>query len=201
LDFDKAVDTLETIKDAKGQHPAEAEELLKQARAEQQFRQSLDLAQKELAADRPEEAKKHLEASAGTLAFADEYAELKQQVEEALAPPTKPTTPTKPVSGTARRPTPAELAKQAHDDGLVLYNKKQFREADARFKKCIDIDPTFAACYMMRGSMLARLGRLDDGAQFYREFLKLAPNHEMAPAVRKLVQDYDKSLTKPGDGQ
>ncbi|HEX8437721.1 FHA domain-containing protein [Archangium sp.] len=203
LDFDKAVDTLESIKDSKGQRPAEAEELLKQAQAEQQFRQSLDLAQKELAADRPQEAQKHLEASAGTLAFADEYAELKQQVEEALAPPTKPTpTPNnKTVSGTARRPTPAELAKQSHDDGLVLYNKKQFREADARFKKCIEIDPTFAACYMMRGSMLARLGRLDDGAQFYREFLKLAPNHEMAPAVRKLVQDYDKSLTKQGDGQ
>ncbi len=81
LDFDKAVDTLETIKDANGQRPAEAEELLTQARAEQQFRQNLDLAKKEFAANRPQEAQKYLVASEGTLAFAEEHAELKQQVE------------------------------------------------------------------------------------------------------------------------
>jgi pSer/pThr/pTyr-binding forkhead associated (FHA) protein len=202
LDFDKAVDTLETIKDANGQHPAEVAELLNQARPEQQFRQNLDLAKKELAANRPQEAQKYLEASSGTLAFADEHAELKQQVDEALAPPAKPNN-TKSTSGTgtARRPSPTELAKQSYDDGMVLNNQRQFREADARFKKCIDIDPTFASCYMMRGSMQARLGNPDDGAQFYREFLKLAPNHQMAPAVRKLIADYDKRQKQPGGGQ
>jgi pSer/pThr/pTyr-binding forkhead associated (FHA) protein len=199
LDFDKAVDTLETIKDANGQHPAEAEELLTQARAEQQFRQNLDLAQKELAADRPQAAQKYLAASEGTLAFADEYAELKKQVEEALAPPTKPT-PNKPVSGTARRP-PAEQAKQLYDDGVTLLRKTQLPEAESVLKKCIAIDPTYAPCYLVLGTTVARRNRPDEGAQYYREFLRLAPNHEMAPSVKKLVADYDKSQKQPGGGK
>jgi pSer/pThr/pTyr-binding forkhead associated (FHA) protein len=200
LDFDKAVDTLETIKDANGQRPADAEELLKQARAEQQARQNLDRAQKELAEDRPAEAQKFLAASEGTLAFAEDYAALKKQVDEALAPPTKPTPNKPPTNGTARR-TNADQAKQLYDDGVTLVRKQQLTEAESVLKKCIAVDPTFAPCYMMRGSTLARLGRLNDGAQYYREFLRLAPNHEMAPAVRKLVDDYEKSLKKQGDGK
>ncbi len=200
LDYDQAVDTLETIKDANGQRPAEVEELLTQARAEQGFRQNLDLAQKELAADRPQEAQKYLEASAGTLAFADEYAELKQQVEEALAPPAKPTpAPNKSTSGTARRP--GADAKQLYDDGVTLLRKTQLPEAESVLKKCIAVDPTYANCYLVLGTTVARRNRPDEGAQYYREFLRLAPNHEMAPSVKKLVADYDKSQKQPGGGK
>jgi ABC transport system ATP-binding/permease protein len=207
-DFDKAVDTLETLKDANGQRPTEAEELLTQARAEQQSKQSLDLAQKEFDAGRYEEAQKHLEAAEGTLAFAPEHAELKTKVDAALAP-TKPASGDKPDTGSARRPTvdpakadPArEQAKKFFEDGRVLNRKQQYREADRLFKKCIDTDPTFAACYMLKGSTAAQLGRFDEGAQYYRDFLRLAPDHEMAPTVKKMVEDYEKSRKQQGGGK
>ncbi|WP_257460607.1 FHA domain-containing protein [Archangium lipolyticum] len=207
-DFDKAVDTLETIKDANGQRPSEAEELLTQALAEQQSKQSLDLAQKEFDAGRYEEAQKHLEASEGTLAFAPEHAELKAKVDAALGS-TKPASD-KPDTGTARRPTATETpkadpareqAKKFFEDGRVLNRKQQYREADRLFKKCIDTDPSFAPCYMLKGSTAAQLGRFDEGAQYYRDFLRLAPDHEMAPTVKKMVEDYEKSRKQQGGGK
>ncbi|QRN99932.1 FHA domain-containing protein [Archangium violaceum] len=207
-DFDKAVDTLETIKDANGQRPTEAEELLTQARAEQQSKQSLDLAQKEFDAGRHAEAQKHLEAAEGTLAFAPEHAELKAKVDAALGS-TKPASD-KPDTGTARRPTtpdeakpnPArEQAQKFFEDGRVLNRKQQYREADRLFKKCIDTDPTYAPCYMLKGSTAAQLGRFDEGAQYYRDFLRLAPDHQMAPTVKNMLEEYEKSRKQQGGGK
>ena len=101
-DFDAAVKTLESTQDANGQRPTEAEELLNQAKAEQESKQNLDQAQKAFDEGRFQEARPYLEAAEGTLAFAEEHAALKEKVEAALAPPTKAGTKGKtPVAGTA----------------------------------------------------------------------------------------------------
>jgi len=198
-DFDLAVDTLEPLEDASGQHPPEVEQLLDQARAEQQARQSIDLARTELQAGHPKEAMSHLEASAGTFAFADEHAELRQKVEEALAPP--PSRPSPRQNTNTGRRSPAEEAKRLYDDGIPLLRKAQLPEAEATFKKCIAVDPTYAPCYMVLGATAARRGRIDEGAKYYREFLRLEPKHEMADSVRKLLADYEKSKNKSGATQ
>ncbi|HSP80305.1 MAG TPA: FHA domain-containing protein [Myxococcaceae bacterium] len=198
-DFDLAVDTLDPLQDANGQHPPEVEQLLEQARAEQQARQSLELARKELQAGRPKDAMKYLEASAGTFAFAAEHAELKQKVEEALAPP--PSRPSPRANANTGRRSPAEEARRLYDDGTPLLRKQQLREAESIFKKCIAVDPTYAPCYMVLGATVARRGRVDEGARYYREFLKLAPEHEMADSVRKLLADYEKSKNRSGATQ
>ncbi|PTL77814.1 FHA domain-containing protein [Vitiosangium sp. GDMCC 1.1324] len=203
-DFDTAVTTLESLQDANGQRPAEAEELLKQAQDEQESKKNLDLAQKEFDAGRLPEAQKYLEAAEGTLAFAPEHAALKEKVEAALAPSTKPGTPTKPPAAgtnTAKRPSTEQQAKQLYDDGVTLVRKQQLPEAESVLKKCINIDPNYAPCYLALGAAVARRNRPDEGAGYYREFLRLAPNHEMAPSVRKLVADYEKSQKQPGGGK
>ncbi|HYO55374.1 FHA domain-containing protein [Archangium sp.] len=188
-DFDKAVETLESTQDANGQRPTEAEELLKQARAEQESKQNLDQAQKEFDAGRFQEAQTYLESSEGTLAFAEEHAALKEKVEAALAPPVK--------NGTGKK----QQAKQLYNDGVTLVRKQQLPEAESVLKKCITLEPTYAPCYLALGAAVARRNRPDEGAKYYREFLRLAPNHEMAPSVRKLVADYDKSQKQPGGGK
>jgi ABC transport system ATP-binding/permease protein len=40
---------------------------------------------------------------------------------------------------------------------------------------------------------MAQLGRFEDGAKYYRDFLRLVPDHEMAPTLRKMLDEYDKS--------
>jgi pSer/pThr/pTyr-binding forkhead associated (FHA) protein len=191
-DFDKAVSELQPVADSN----TEATELLQQAQAEQQAKQNLELAQKAFDETRNQDAQKYLEASEGTLAFDAEHAALKAKVEAALAPPTRPGT----KSGTARR-SPAEQARQLYDDGVTLVRKQQLPEAESVLKKCINLDPTYAPCYLALGAAVARRNRPAEGAQYYREFLRLAPNHEMAPSVRRLVADYDKSQKQPGGGK
>jgi ABC transport system ATP-binding/permease protein len=194
-DFDKAVSELQPLADSN----TEAGELLQQAQAEQQAKQNLDLAQKAFDEGRAQEAQKYLEASEGTLAFAEEHAVLKQAVDTARAPPTRPSS-NKHSTGTARRSTTGQ-ARQLYDAGAALVRKQQLPEAESVLKKCITLDPTYAPCYLVLGAAVARRNRLDEGAQYYREFLRLAPNHEKAPSVRKLLADYDKSQKQPGGGK
>jgi pSer/pThr/pTyr-binding forkhead associated (FHA) protein len=195
-DFDKAVATLEPLKDASGQRPTKAQELLEQAQEELTLKQGLDQAQQAFDAGQYEEARQHLEASAGTISFADEHAALTQKVEAALAPKSG----TKPVAGTVRRGV-AEQTKQLYEDSRALVKKQQFGEANSVLKKCIALDPTNGPCYLMLGVTAARRNRMDEGAKYYREFLRLAPDHESAPKVKQLLQEYEQQKTQPGGGQ
>lgn len=163
-DFDEAVATLEALPD--GQRPPEAEELLKQARLEQQFKQNLDQAQKEFDAGHVPEAQKLLATAEGTLAFAPEYSAMK-----------------------------------LFGEGYVQLRGKKLPEAESTFRKCTSLYPEYAQCYLMLGVAVARRNRPDEGAQYYREFLRLAPNHEMAASVRKLVADYEKTQKQQGGGK
>ncbi|MET0403416.1 MAG: FHA domain-containing protein [Cystobacter sp.] len=198
-DFDKAVALLEAT-GAAGQRPARAEELLKQARAEQEAKRNLDQARKQLEAGKPQEAQKGLAAAASTVAFAQERIELKDAVDKALKPAAAPPSTTVPVAGTAPKADPTTEAKKLLTEGTSALRQQQYKEAESLLKKCIANYPAYAPCHMLMGTTVARMGRLDEGAQFYREFLKLAPNDVNAPKVKKLVDDYEKSL-KPGGGK
>jgi tetratricopeptide (TPR) repeat protein len=85
-----------------------------------------------------------------------------------------------------------KVAWQLYEHGSMLFRKKQFSEAESIFRQCIMVDSNSAVCHLSLGSLNARLGRIDEGARYYREFLRLAPSHEMASMVRKLLADYDK---------
>ncbi|MFL5354449.1 FHA domain-containing protein [Archangium sp.] len=165
-DFDQAVTTLESLQDANGQRPAEAEELLKQARMEQQFKQNLDLAQQEFDSNRLPEAQKHLAAAEGTLAFANEYSSMK-----------------------------------LFSEGFLQLRGNKLPEAEATLRKCTSLYPEYAQCYLWLGVSVAKRKRLDEGAQYYREFLRLAPEHKMADSVKKLLADYEKTQKQPGGGK
>ncbi len=195
-DFDAAVATLEGL-DAKGQPSTAASELLTLARAEQTASRNLALAQREFGAGKFAEAQKALAASATTRAFATEYADLKQKVDTAL----KPSTGTKPTAATPTTATPVSGAEKTYDEGMKFVLEKKYKEAEIAFKKCIATDPAYAPCYMMMGSVVARLNRPDEGARYYREFLRLAPDHKKAAQVRALVDQYEEKQPNKGDGK
>ncbi|MFY0580138.1 FHA domain-containing protein [Cystobacter fuscus] len=143
---------------------------------------------------------KGLAAAATTVAFASERTELKAKVDTALKAADKPTNTTRPAAGTAQQTSAATDSKALLEEGKTLLRQQKYQDAESYFRKCISVDPGNASCHMWMGTTVARLGNFEKGAQFYREFLRLAPNDPNAAKVKKLIDDYEKSL-KPGGGK
>jgi Tfp pilus assembly protein PilF len=91
---------------------------------------------------------------------------------------------------------PASAAQALYEDGFQLFKKKQFKEAEVFFRKCLAADPGLASCHMMLGTTYANLKQLEKGAHHYRRFLELAPNHPKAAAVRRHVEEYEKARSE-----
>ncbi|WP_232537078.1 FHA domain-containing protein [Cystobacter fuscus] len=198
-DFNTAVALLEAI-GTTGKRSARAEELLKQARSEQEARKNLDQARQDFEAGKLQDAQKGLAAAATTVAFASERTDLKAKVDTALKAADKPTNNTRPAAGTPQQASAATDSKALLEEGKALLRQQKYQEAESLFRKCIAVDPSNASCNMWMGTTVARLGNFEKGAQFYREFLRLAPNDPNAGKVKKLIDDYEKSL-KTGGGK
>ncbi|EPX62973.1 Adenylate cyclase [Cystobacter fuscus DSM 2262] len=198
-DFNTAVALLEAI-GTTGKRSPRAEDLLKQARTEQEARKNLDQARRDFEAGKLQDAQKGLAAAETTVAFASERTELKAKVDTALKAADKPTNTTRPAAGTAQQASAATDSKALLEEGKTLLRQQKYQDAESYFRKCIAVDPSNASCHMWMGTTVARLGNFEKGAQFYREFLRLAPNDPNAAKVKKLIDDYEKSL-KTGGGK
>lgn len=206
-DFEQAVRILESIKDAKGARPKDAEELLQRARAEQLMDQKLTLAQKSLDEGKLEDAAKALRESEGTTAYADRFTALTAKLDaarkkaaetaaaQATPPPEKPDETPKPNV----RPASANAGQdkvQAQVDELLadcktLLKGRQYEAALKQAKECARLAPKLPDCQLMLGSAHAWMGDKDKGAEHYRKFLELAPaNHPQRAGVEKALGSY-----------
>jgi Flp pilus assembly protein TadD len=84
-----------------------------------------------------------------------------------------------------------------YDDAAKQLRAKQFTEAEATAKRCIDAAPQSADCHMLRGAALAGENHWDEAAQEYRTFLRMAPNHRLAPKVRETLDNYEHDKPQP----
>jgi len=95
---------------------------------------------------------------------------------------------------------PGEKLKESAADLMnksrTQYDQKSYGDAARTLDKCINAYPAFPPCHMMLGATFAQLGYSEDAKREYLEFLRLAPNDPEAPAVRKVVEDYEKRLGK-----
>jgi TolA-binding protein len=91
---------------------------------------------------------------------------------------------------------PPPAAQALYEDGFRLFKKKQFKEAEVFFRRCLGADAAFAGCHMMLGTTYANLKQLEKGAFHYRRFLELAPTHPKAPAVRRHLEAYEKARSE-----
>lgn len=204
-DFDKAQDYLSNAKDAQGRRSADAEKLLDLARAEQMVEQRLATARTALAGGKLAEAETALRESSGTKLFAAEHAKLQAQVadarkREAAAAAAPPPTVTPTATNTAPTPEVAEPPSGPSVDKLLadireLLKAKQdakYREALRLAKECTQVAPSNADCHLMLGTVEARLGNIDKGADHYRRYIELAPeNHPLRAGVLERLKTYD----------
>jgi len=186
-EFDRAVDILESITNPDGTRPGDVEDLLTQARTELTAKKALGLAQRELGAGRYNQAETLLAQAQGTVSFIKEYEQLKAKLDAAVGRGKKP------AQTAASSPEAVEEAKRLYEEGYTLVKKKQYKEAQSFFVKCLELDKTFARCHMLLGTTYARLREPELGARHYRLFVKLAPEDPDAERVRSLLEQYDRS--------
>ena len=98
------------------------------------------------------------------------------------------------MAASTRRPTPSarEQAISAHDDAHNLFRAKQYDQAIVLASKCLELDPENAKCHMLMAASYARMGKPEQAAKHYGEFLRLAPNDPTAPRIRELLRNYEK---------
>jgi pSer/pThr/pTyr-binding forkhead associated (FHA) protein len=205
-EFDKAEDYLSNAKDAQGRRPAEAEKLLDLARAEQMVEERLATARTALAGGKLADAETALNESSGTQLFASEHAKLLTQLgdarkkEAAAAAVTPPAATPTAQTNTVPEPEVVEPATGPSVDKLLadireLLKAKQdakYREAQRLAKECTKVAPMNADCYLMLGTVEARLGNIDKGADHYRRYIELAPeNHPLRAGVLERLRTYD----------
>jgi hypothetical protein len=103
-------------------------------------------------------------------------------------------------TGTVRPPPGKEAARQAkaaYEEALRLVQSKQHSRAIPLAQRCVELTPNNADCEMLLGACYAALSKPEEGSKHYRRFLELAPSHRMAPAVRQILQAYDKQKSTP----
>ena len=210
-EFDKAGDYLSSAKDAQGRQPGEVKTLLDQIGAEQRVQQQLVTAEAALTAGKLTEAEAVLTAISGTRIFAPEHSKLMTRLadakQKAAAAATKPppTTNTNTVAAAgstepAASPTVEKLLSGIRD----LLKQKQdakYREALRLAKECTQLAPSNADCYLMLGTVEARLGNIDKGADHYRRYIELAPqNHPLRAGVLERLRTYDTGQQQKNPG-
>jgi serine/threonine-protein kinase len=91
------------------------------------------------------------------------------------------------------RGSASDSAKRLYEEGVTLSRKRKFPEAELRLLKCLELEPVHPPCYLALGALKARTHQLEEGATYYRIFLRLAPDDARAPLVKKILAEYDKS--------
>jgi hypothetical protein len=205
-DFDTAEDSALNAKDAQGQRPKAADDLLGRIRFERTVQKQLDEVRVALDAGRLDEAEASVKKSEGTESFVKERAELLAQLAEARKKVASAQPPTVPAAGTENDTTattpqkpPDEVspAAKALKDGREFLREKKYSRAVSSLQKCVEFEPENLDCHMFLGSALANTGKIDEGAVHYRRFLMLAPPaHPNYAKVKSLVEDYEKQKQK-----
>jgi pSer/pThr/pTyr-binding forkhead associated (FHA) protein len=205
-DFEKAIDILDPLKWPDGARPALVEQLLNKSREELAARTALAGLQKSVTAGKLDDAEKYLDELGTTEAYAPERDALAVKVQALRArrsgsktPPPGPGTPgvtTAAQPGTTPGTPTGNDPKSLSDRGAELMGKRQLKEAEALFQKCLQVAPNFPRCHKLLGAVYAKLKQPELGAEHYRTFLKLAPNDTDADEVRRILDAYEQMKTR-----
>jgi pSer/pThr/pTyr-binding forkhead associated (FHA) protein/TolA-binding protein len=204
-DFQKAVDILDPLKSSDGSRQPQVMAALVQANTELAAKKNLALAQKSLSAGKLDETMRLLEESSDTVAFAKERDQLKVRAEalrrraarknEKAVKPVQQGKPAAAEGGAESEPARGSPpgAEKLYDEGTDLYRKGQYTEAASTLNQCLKVDPSFAKCHMVLGSIYAKLKEPELGAQHYRQFVQLAPNDPETAKVQVFLEQYESS--------
>jgi pSer/pThr/pTyr-binding forkhead associated (FHA) protein/TolA-binding protein len=191
--FEKAADDLKPLQTG-DKWPEQVQPLVDRIEKERQVEQFLNDAQKAFAEKKYDEAELLLVDAAETRVkrLADKRDKLAAELAQARKnePPKPPTVTPKPKPPSG--PSLEEQAQTAFTDAADLFRKKQYQEARNMASKCLELTPDNADCHLVMGSSWAGDKDYEKAAQYYRSFLKLAPNHKTAPKVKEALENYEK---------
>jgi TolA-binding protein len=87
----------------------------------------------------------------------------------------------------------SELAPNAqYQVGEILYNQKKYDEASRAFDKVLEGYPKNSKtldAHFMKGRSLVRLGQRNEGADEFREIIRIAPSSDLAGRARAELRD------------
>jgi pSer/pThr/pTyr-binding forkhead associated (FHA) protein/TolA-binding protein len=208
-DLDGATELLLTVRGPDGARLPAADALQDQVKVERAHKDRIGRAERALSDNQLDAAERLLGESATTAVFSAEHARVSRALADSRAraqvPVVQPPADPAPAAEPQRKPLPGppprppaqpsgpEAAKAAFDAGAENLKASHLAGAEAAFKRCISADPTFAQCYRALGVTYAKAKRSEEGAKYYRKFLELAPDDPKAPAVRKMLEEYESS--------
>ena len=89
--------------------------------------------------------------------------------------------------------------------GKAFLDNKEYTEAEASFRRVMEINPDYTAVYVLMGKVLEKLGRADDALKLYKEGITVGertgdimPKNEMEHRIMKLEW---RSRKEPSTGQ
>ena len=192
-DFNRVLAILDPVKNPDGTRPEMVRLVRRHAAQEKENQRALGMARQALDEGHCDAADRILTTLQETVSFRDDWSKARARVEQCrkdvAIQRAGATTP-------AAKAMVGEVGK-LFEEGKLLLGKRQYQDALPFFLKCVELDKNNAECHLALGAVYARLRQPEKGADQYREFLRLAPGHERAEEIRKLLEDFD-AARKPG---
>ena len=79
-------------------------------------------------------------------------------------------------------------AKTVYNQGVMLWNQNLFAEAEAQFKRAVELDPKMADAHYQYAMTLINLNKLAEAKAPLEAYLKLEPNGEFAATAKALLE-------------
>jgi pSer/pThr/pTyr-binding forkhead associated (FHA) protein len=203
--LDLAGKRLEEARTPDGRPASGAEQVARQLETERAHKDRIGSAERAVQAGDLDEAAQLLSASELTTVFKADLSRVKGLLSDARArtqAKVEPT-PTPPPEQPRPRPTPTppprqpdaqpgQQARDLYEEGRKAISEKRFDAAESAFKRCVKLSPTMAECHKGLGAAYARMGKPDEGARSYREYLRLSPDAPDAAKLRTMLEQYEK---------
>ena len=74
--------------------------------------------------------------------------------------------------------------------GAIRFRAKDYAGALADFRRAVSLDPTLVEQYLNIGALMSQTNRPKEAVEPFREFLRRAPTHRLAPKIRAWLQQH-----------
>ena len=78
--------------------------------------------------------------------------------------------------------------KTVYNQGVMLWNQNKFAEAEAKFKRTVELDPKMAEAQYQYAMTLINQNKLAEAKKPLEEYLRLAPDGEYAATAKALLE-------------
>jgi pSer/pThr/pTyr-binding forkhead associated (FHA) protein len=196
--LEKAWDDLEPVQKDGAWPSADAQALATQIQTELNAKAAIAKAETAFSQKKFDEAMEALKLARDSKLFRAQHDSLVAEIEKAREPQPKPGQ-TKPPTNKPPPPDPStntaqaqEEARDALNSAAKLIKGKQYAEARVKASRCIELTPDNAECHLMLGVSFAHEDQWDKAKPYYKKFLQLAPDHKLAPTVRKNLSEIER---------